>query len=90
MGFSALDPGTMPFAQRVQAFAQAEIVVGPAGAHLANIVFAPRGVRVLALTVVGDDLSLLRAVTALKQGPLKTLDPDQSARLPAALDEWIA
>ncbi|WP_374547821.1 DUF563 domain-containing protein [Rhodoblastus sp.] len=90
LGFSALDPAAMPFAQRVQAFAQAEIVVGPAGAHLANVVFAPRGVRVLALTGAGDDLSLLRAVTALKQGPLKTLDPDQSARLPAALDEWIA
>ncbi|WP_374547488.1 glycosyltransferase 61 family protein, partial [Rhodoblastus sp.] len=89
-GFSALDPAAMSFAQRVQAFARAEIVVGPAGAHLANAVFAPRGVRVMALTVAGDELSPLRAVIALKQGRLKTLDPDQSARLPAALDEWIA
>lgn len=41
-GFEAVDPGTMPFAAQVDAFAEAEAVVGPHGAGLTGLLFADR------------------------------------------------
>lgn len=48
-GFERLDPGTLSVQEQIDAFASAEVVVAPHGAALANLVFAPRGVRVLEL-----------------------------------------
>lgn len=48
-GFSTVDAETLSFAQQLALFAGAEAVVGPHGAGLSNIVFAPPGCRVLEL-----------------------------------------
>jgi capsular polysaccharide biosynthesis protein len=46
-GFVIAEPETLSFAQQVQLFAQAEMIVGIHGAGLANIVFAPSGCKVM-------------------------------------------
>jgi capsular polysaccharide biosynthesis protein len=48
-GFTRLDPGSVPVRDQIDAFAAAEVVVAPHGAALANLVFAPAGVRLLEL-----------------------------------------
>ncbi|WP_158810152.1 DUF563 domain-containing protein [Beijerinckia sp. L45] len=49
-GFTVVYPETMAFSAQVATFRDAEIVVGNYGANLSNIVFAPRGVTLFALT----------------------------------------
>lgn len=39
LGFSVIDPGTMPLAEQITCFSHASIVVGPHGAGLTNILF---------------------------------------------------
>ena len=48
-GFTRVDPGTLGPQQQVDVFSAAEIVVGPHGAALTNVVHAPPGVAVLEL-----------------------------------------
>ncbi len=50
-GFERLEPQT--WAENIHAFAEAELVVGPHGAGLANVVFCPRGAQLLEF-VPGD------------------------------------
>jgi len=59
LGFVVVDPGRLSFAEQIRLFAGAERIVGNCGAGLANLVFAPRGVRVFALTMpfMQDDFS---------------------------------
>jgi capsular polysaccharide biosynthesis protein len=49
LGFEMVDPGAMAPAAQVRAFAEAECVVGPHGAGLTNIAFAPEGAAVVEL-----------------------------------------
>ena len=49
LGFEAIDPGALAPAEQVRAFAEAECVVGPHGAGLTNLAFAPRGAAVVEL-----------------------------------------
>ncbi len=49
LGFEAIDPGAMSAAEQVRAFAEAECIVGPHGAGLTNLAFAPAGAAVLEL-----------------------------------------
>jgi capsular polysaccharide biosynthesis protein len=49
LGFEAIDPGAMSPAEQVRAFAEAECVVGPHGAGLTNLAFAPAGAAVVEL-----------------------------------------
>jgi hypothetical protein len=49
-GYALIRPETLSFAQQIAAFSRARLVVGTLGAALTNIVFAPTGVRLLALT----------------------------------------
>lgn len=49
MGFEVIEPGSLSFTEQVAAFATADIVVGPHGAGLTNIVFAPQEVQVVEL-----------------------------------------
>lgn len=49
-GFETVYPETMSFVEQVATFRAAEIVVGNYGANLTNVVFAPRGVTLFALT----------------------------------------
>lgn len=39
LGFSVIDPGTMPLADQIAHFARSSIIVGPHGAGLSNILF---------------------------------------------------
>jgi capsular polysaccharide biosynthesis protein len=48
-GFHVVLPGTMTVREQARLFAQAEVVVGPNGAGLANLVFCPAGIKVLEL-----------------------------------------
>jgi hypothetical protein len=48
-GFSVVDPGAMPVAEQIQAFAEAEWIVGPHGAGLTNLAFASPGASVVEL-----------------------------------------
>lgn len=47
MGFTRFDPGSVSVQEQIDHFAAAEVVVGAHGAALANLTFAPPGVRVL-------------------------------------------
>lgn len=47
--FDLVDPGTMPVAEQIKVFAEAEWIVGPHGAGLANLVFASPGASVVEL-----------------------------------------
>jgi capsular polysaccharide biosynthesis protein len=49
LGFEAIDPGALSPAEQVRAFAEAECIVGPHGAGLTNLAFAPRGAAVVEL-----------------------------------------
>jgi len=73
LGFTALDPAGMSFAEQVRAFSQAEAIVGDCGPGLANAVFATRGVRVLALTAPGGDEDFFADLIDLKQGRFGSL-----------------
>ncbi|HZU79694.1 MAG TPA: glycosyltransferase family 61 protein [Acidimicrobiales bacterium] len=48
-GFEVVDPGALSVAEQIDAFAGAELVVGPHGAGLTNIVFCPAGATVVEL-----------------------------------------
>lgn len=49
-GFVALVPGAMSVKAQAQAFSQAKIILGPHGAGLANMIFAPPGAAVIELS----------------------------------------
>jgi capsular polysaccharide biosynthesis protein len=52
-GFTAVDPGQLSVTEQIATFAQAELIVGPHGAGLTNIVFASPGARVIELFPAG-------------------------------------
>ena len=52
-GFVAVKPEAMSFQEQAQLCADAEIIVGPHGAGLANMVFADAGTRVIELMPLG-------------------------------------
>jgi hypothetical protein len=54
-GYSLVDPSKMSFIDQVQACRAARIIVGPIGAALANMAFAPAGCRILALSPYYED-----------------------------------
>jgi capsular polysaccharide biosynthesis protein len=54
-GFECYPLGSMSLADQTMLFSQAEIAIGPHGAGFANMVFAPRGAKILEL-IPNDDL----------------------------------
>jgi capsular polysaccharide biosynthesis protein len=48
-GFEPVLPGTMPLREQLQAFAEADVVLGPHGAGLVNLLAAAPGARVIEL-----------------------------------------
>lgn len=48
-GFEVVDPGRLPLQDQIDTFAAAEVVVGPHGTNLTNLVFSPPDVKVLEL-----------------------------------------
>jgi Glycosyltransferase 61 len=49
IGFAVVDPGTMPVAEQIRTFGEAEWIVAPHGAALANLAFASPGASVVEL-----------------------------------------
>lgn len=49
-GFEAVYPKSLSFLEQIELFSQAEMIVGPGGSALMNIVFAPAGAKTLILT----------------------------------------
>jgi capsular polysaccharide biosynthesis protein len=52
-GFVTVDTGDLTFAQQIELFRDAEIIAGPGGAALTNMIFAPAGAKVLVLAPSG-------------------------------------
>jgi capsular polysaccharide biosynthesis protein len=73
LGFVVVDPGRLSFAEQIRLFAGAERIVGNCGAGLTNLVFAPRGVRVFALTMPFMQDDFFWDLTELKQGRFYSL-----------------
>lgn len=48
-GFEIVRPEALSFAQQVELFSGASVIVGPTGAGMANMVFAPAGCKVIVL-----------------------------------------
>ena len=48
-GFKGIVPGELSFAEQVRIFSQAEIIIGPHGSGLANMVFTPPGATLIEL-----------------------------------------
>jgi hypothetical protein len=48
-GFEIVEAEKLPIGEQIRLFAEASVVAGPHGAGLTNIVFAPRGTRILEL-----------------------------------------
>ncbi len=48
-GFTVVDPGALPVAEQIRTFAEAEWIVAPHGAALANLAFASPGASVIEL-----------------------------------------
>ena len=69
-GFEPFVPGDHTFSEQAVAFANAEIVIGPHGAGLANLLFAPPSCRVLELSdsymVRIDEFELISEVFGLR------------------------
>lgn len=49
-GFEAVYPESLSFLEQIELFSQAEMIVGPGGSALMNILFAPAGAKTLILT----------------------------------------
>ena len=73
LGFVVVDPGRLSFAAQIRLFSGAERIVGNCGAGLANLVFAPRGIRVFALTAPFMQDDFFWDLTELKQGRFYSL-----------------
>lgn len=55
-GFKVIDPQELSFSEQVQLFSKAEVVVGPTGAAMANLMFCPPGSRVHVLMAQHEDM----------------------------------
>lgn len=55
-GFTVVEPEKLSFAMQVQLFRQAEVIVGPTGAALANIIFSDSRVRIAILISRQEDV----------------------------------
>jgi capsular polysaccharide biosynthesis protein len=53
-GFAAVETGNMSLGEQIELFSDAEIVAGPGGAALTNLIFAPRGCAALVLASGSD------------------------------------
>jgi hypothetical protein len=73
LGFVAVDPAGMTFAEQIRAFSCAEIIIGASGAGLANMAVAPHGVQSIVLTPPGTQGGQFRALVEAKQGRLVAL-----------------
>ncbi len=73
LGFVEVEPERMNFSERAQTFSKAEWIAGAPGAGLANAVFAPRGLRLLALAADEESKIFYRDLAEAKQGRFLSL-----------------
>jgi len=91
LGFVVVDPGRWSFAEQIRLFAGAERIVGNCGAGLTNLVFASRGVRVVALNSPFMQDDFFWDLTELKQGRFYSLhgvspDPERRPKSDFSID----
>lgn len=65
LGFKSVELSTLGFAEQVSLFGQAEIVVAPHGAGLANIIFAPAACRLVEL--VSDPIAHMSDIRVIQE-----------------------
>jgi capsular polysaccharide biosynthesis protein len=75
LGFVEVEPKRMNFSECAQAFSKAEWIAGAPGAGLANAAFAPRGLRLLAITKDEESKVFYRDLAEAKQGRFLALRP---------------
>jgi capsular polysaccharide biosynthesis protein len=70
LGFTSVDPGELSVAEQVRTFAEADVIVAPHGAALANLVFCSPGSAVVELfpaqSFVADYWKMASGVTGLE------------------------
>lgn len=49
-GFEVVSPETLSFLEQIELFSQAEMIIGPGGSAMMNIIFAPADAKILILT----------------------------------------
>ena len=67
LGFQAYQLSKMPFASQISLFAGADIVVGPHGAGLANLVFCKKGTRVIELQPARDRRKMFQNISRVRE-----------------------
>jgi len=84
MGFRVIVPGTMTVPEQIAAFSQVRVVVGPHGAALANMVFAPPGATLVEITSSAieymDEMRFLASAAGQKLRSLVSDDVDAARR----------
>jgi hypothetical protein len=70
LGFTSVDPGALSVADQIRTFAEADVIVAPHGAALANLVFCSPGAAVVelfpAMSFVADYWKMASGVTGLE------------------------
>jgi hypothetical protein len=63
-GFQTVDTGQLSYQEQKELFSDVEIIVAPAGAALANLIFCPAGTKVLILTTQNTHFETFTALTS--------------------------
>jgi glycosyltransferase involved in cell wall biosynthesis len=72
--YEIIDPSLLSFREQVDHFSQAKIIVGTSGAGLTNILFAPKGVKILCLKNSKIDLSVFSNIAGILDQKMVFLD----------------
>ncbi|MCZ4500707.1 MAG: hypothetical protein JWQ74_3262 [Marmoricola sp.] len=84
LGFDVVDPGTLPVADQIRLFAEADVIVAPHGASLANLPFCSPGSTLLELfpsqSMVADYWKMTCGVEGLEYQYLSGTGPAAGTR----------
>ena len=85
-GFTTVNTGDLTFAQQIELFRDAEIIAGPGGAALTNMIFAPVGAKILVLAPSGAQCETFVSIAgAIGQSIVTCLGDSRPSPHPA----WI-
>ena len=79
-GFEVVLPGSLTFAEQVITFGNAEVIVGPHGAGLTNMVFAPPGATIVDLQTTQVDHCFHNLALALGNRYWYSINADRPSR----------
>ncbi len=85
-GFATVDTGDLTFVQQIELFRDAEIIAGPGGAALTNMIFAPAGARILVLAPSGAQCETFVSIAGTIGQDIMTCLGDSR---PSAHPYWI-